>query len=136
MNALRRYSPFIAAFVLACVGAQTLDLGLCCGPPPPAPTPSETETIAETGVTPGVMGAGGFLSAAAPSPAPGDAAPGEERSSSSHAAQPDCLCHLVFTSTSLAPPLLAAATPTLLAAKAPERLRSALLLPPGQVPIA
>ena len=127
MSALRRYSPFIAAIVLACVGAQTLDLGLCCSPP--APSPSETEAIVS------VTGAGSLLSAAALPPALGDAAPGEERSSSSHAAQPDCLCDLVFTS-SLVPPLLAAAAPTSLVAEAPELPRSALLLPPGQVPIA
>lgn len=130
MSTLRRYSTFIAAIVLACVGAQTLDLGLCCDSSPPAPSQSETEAIVS------VMGAGDFLSAAALPPASGDSAPGEERSSSSHAAQPDCLCHLVFTSTSLAPPLLAAAAPTSLVAEAPELPRSALLLPPGHVPIA
>lgn len=125
MASLRRYSTLIATLVLLAVSTQMLDLGFCCGRSLSASPASEhvaTFSTAETGP----------LVDAAAQPVAAE----EGRSTGSQAANPDCLCHLVFTSTSLAPALLAAAAATSLPAEAPESLRSTLIAPPGHVPIA
>lgn len=122
MSTLRRHSAPLALLVLTCIGVQTLDMGLCCD----TSTPVQT-----TGGKVFVVDATSLLHLAArPS------ASGEERGATDQMTQPDCLCHLVFTSTSLAPALHRATAPTSLLTEAPEPLCSALLPPPGHVPIA
>lgn len=125
MNMLRRHSALIAALVLTCVGAQTLDMGLCCASS--AHDPSEAATEAAVS-----MIGTGYLYASGALPPASSKGPG----TSDHPAYPDCLCHLVFTSVSVAPTLLVAPASTPLAAEAPQLLRFALLSPPGPVPIA
>jgi len=125
MTLIRRYHSVIAALVLACVSMQVLDLGLCCDMSSPATTP--TNDASWVSVT----------DSASPLPQASvyDAlsAPDEGRSVEG---QPDCFCHLVFTTGDLAPASLRAVLFPSPRAEAPERLTSVILSPPGHIPLA
>jgi hypothetical protein len=126
MKVFRRYHSFIAAVVLACVSMQVLDLGLCCNVSPPAT--AQTDNTSWVSVTDSVS----TLPQAA---SVSDALSASEEARSAEV-QPDCFCHLVFTTGDLAPaPLHAVLFPSS-RPETPELLRSVVLSPPGHIPLA
>jgi hypothetical protein len=126
MTFIRRYHSVIATLVLACVCVQVFDLGLCCDVP--SPDAAKADDTSWVSVTDGVS----TLPQAA---SVSDALSASEEARSVEV-QPDCFCHLVFTTGDLAPAAPRAILFSSPHAEAPERVHSVVLPPPGHVPLA
>ncbi|NBC17355.1 MAG: hypothetical protein GVY18_08600 [Bacteroidetes bacterium] len=120
MNRLRRYTAFVATLVLVIVVAQSLDMGLCCevheSDLPEAPT--DVLLLSERGTSTDYL-------------APGHD-DGPHQRSEEH---PECLCHLVFVSTSAGPSLQAAIIPISVVPEVQTSPPTPFLSPPGHVPL-
>lgn len=117
---VRRYSALYAAVLLITVTVQMLDLGLCCEANIAALSTTEAEAL-----LPADGSTGGDL-----------LVPGEDFSRNERAAQPDCLCHLIFVSRGGAPALHPIIFRISAVTEAQESPYSSLLPPPGHIPIA
>lgn len=121
MTVLRRHSASVAALLLITVAVQMLDMDLCCEVDRSARSQAETESL---------LLSEGAVAGMLPS------ASGGEEGAHEHAAQPDCLCHLIFISTDATPAVQAVRVPTPLRAEVQESPYSTALSPPGPIPIA
>jgi hypothetical protein len=117
MRASRRYTAPIAALLVTLIAVQMLDLDLCC-------KARRLEADVHLPAAGSEAGAAALWA--------GD----EGHVPHDHAAAPDCLCHLIFVSTSAAPEVLAPHPLISYAAEAAGTLCSAPLSPPAPVPIA
>ena len=111
MARLRRLVPALAALLAALGVVQTTDLVAC----------ADEALAAEHGET----HADGLPSGGHPAPAPGDSH--DDGHGHDEASFADCLCHVVFTSTAVAPD--AAALP-----RRPARFAAFVLVPPAVEP--
>lgn len=115
MQTLRRYIAPVALLLAALISVQMLDMDRCCEVPP-------SRHVEAPGLHASDEGAG-----------PHDRS---DPAGHDHASSPDCLCHLLFVSTSVAPEVVAPLAPRSSAIEAPESCCSAPQAAPGHVPLA